>query len=1082
MPPECCYAGASLYCTLHIPVQTSPLSASPGAKVPNRRASIIAIFSGSKGLGGSPVPSGVKSLMSAFERKGSDEHKQMPLQNTKKGLSVNMLFHKTQATAIEVYNPPPAQNTSRRLSVNMLFQKNQKKVGEDNIQSLTKKTNTIASRSMANVFVQIPTTITDSQLLSSTDNLRLFGNNKPFPLEIRSNIIPSASKALKLEGSISSLSTVGVVDVNTGTYTMLNSDSSDYVIAKQESVPVLLPLDSDIISTEPIEFKSITNIDLSMSPTAGIKPSIQSEVKVFDRKRNNRESFMQVAGKFAETRKLFEKKQRDEELLRPVIGHGDNLKKQKSDYADVLKLGDIGKSLFQHDKNNSDVSLTSISKESTLSIVEKRRSLSPNLLSPIEMLEKRKSGLLIIQAQRLSSTPNSVESLIARTNSRSISYVIPPLELGSPLALPPSRTSRDKRATYSDSKGALLNATYHIIKGSSKMAFLDCERLMNCNKDECVLQLRSLKENMHLICEQVNLFIDQASSGIATVDLRRNAIEMVRIEKDFLREFSAGKNSAEFKHLLAQINTNIDFVMRRFPGYTHKHIVKPCDGFKEEGVYDAPTLDGGDRKIIDFAKSVIDFLPICYHRLHFLNQEVFTYIGVMDKLGPVIVSIKREQTTDKDADGEDWIYRAILRILDQPERRETILPTQIKKSILGGVSRKAIIGLLHKDIVTSKLKLIEDKTIELKLLQLDELQYSLKYKFGIILCAPGQTTDDEYFQNNSGSANYEKFLTLLGDRVELKGFKGFLAGLDSNDGRTGTHSIYTKWRDFEVMFHVSTLLPYNAKDSQQIERKRHIGNDVINIVFLDGDVEFDPKCIKTQFTHIFIVVKAETFVRNGMQVEGFRVAITSNLDVPKFGPPLPNPSRFFDDVQLHDFLIAKLINGENAAYKAPRFSKPHHRASHAIFENIVDEYFRNPKKSVAKSSDNGRKSDNDTGGGLSYANPLSKTRASLAILFMGSGNDKSTKLQIDSAMSPNIVFNNHSPLKREKSLAASQDEHKTSQHYSQKSATEEFSSHQTSTRSDDVVEVTSRGNMHLCRSNFSDDAVNSRTLGTLNLM
>ena len=35
------------------------------------------------------------------------------------------------------------------------------------------------------------------------------------------------------------------------------------------------------------------------------------------------------------------------------------------------------------------------------------------------------------------------------------------------------------------------------------------------------------------------------------------------------------------------------------------------------------------------------------------------------------------------------------------------------------------------------------------------------------------------------------------------------------------------------MFHVSTLLPFSAKDSQHLEKKRHIGNDRVAIVFQD---------------------------------------------------------------------------------------------------------------------------------------------------------------------------------------------------------------------------------------------------------
>ena len=45
----------------------------------------------------------------------------------------------------------------------------------------------------------------------------------------------------------------------------------------------------------------------------------------------------------------------------------------------------------------------------------------------------------------------------------------------------------------------------------------------------------------------------------------------------------------------------------------------------------------------------------------------------------------------------------------------------------------------------------------------------------------------------------------------------------------------------------------------QVERKRHIGNDIVNIIFMDeASVEetthFQPQYIKTHFTHIYAVV------------------------------------------------------------------------------------------------------------------------------------------------------------------------------------------------------------------------------------
>lgn len=34
---------------------------------------------------------------------------------------------------------------------------------------------------------------------------------------------------------------------------------------------------------------------------------------------------------------------------------------------------------------------------------------------------------------------------------------------------------------------------------------------------------------------------------------------------------------------------------------------------------------------------------------------------------------------------------------------------------------------------------------------------------------------------------------------------------------TGTHSLYTRYQDYEIMFHVSTMLPYTSNNTQQVK-------------------------------------------------------------------------------------------------------------------------------------------------------------------------------------------------------------------------------------------------------------------------
>ncbi len=59
------------------------------------------------------------------------------------------------------------------------------------------------------------------------------------------------------------------------------------------------------------------------------------------------------------------------------------------------------------------------------------------------------------------------------------------------------------------------------------------------------------------------------------------------------------------------------------------------------------------------------------------------------------------------------------------------------------------------------------------------------------------------------------------------------------------------------MYHVATLLPYKATDPQQLERKRHLGNDIVTIIFHDGNTPFNPICVKSDYNQVFIVVRFE---------------------------------------------------------------------------------------------------------------------------------------------------------------------------------------------------------------------------------
>ncbi len=149
-------------------------------------------------------------------------------------------------------------------------------------------------------------------------------------------------------------------------------------------------------------------------------------------------------------------------------------------------------------------------------------------------------------------------------------------------------------------------------------------------------------------------------------------------------------------------------------------------------------------------------------------------------------------------------------------------------------------------------------------------------------------------------------------------FFRFRGGLDVKSDQTGTESVYEQFQNHELMFHVSTLLPHSKSERQQLERKRHIGNDIVAIVFQETDTIFNPECIASQFLHVYLVVTPLN--HDGTQ---FKVSIIHRDTVPPFGPNIPHTNLFHCDHIFKQWLLTKLINAELASCRASTIQKYH---------------------------------------------------------------------------------------------------------------------------------------------------------------
>ena len=69
--------------------------------------------------------------------------------------------------------------------------------------------------------------------------------------------------------------------------------------------------------------------------------------------------------------------------------------------------------------------------------------------------------------------------------------------------------------------------------------------------------------------------------------------------------------------------------------------------------------------------------------------------------------------------------------------------------------------------------------VEEQLMKLDEQGISRHYKIGVLYCRSGQATEEEMYNNEEGGPAFNEFLETIGQKVRLKGFDKYKAGLDN---------------------------------------------------------------------------------------------------------------------------------------------------------------------------------------------------------------------------------------------------------------------------------------------------------------
>jgi hypothetical protein len=256
--------------------------------------------------------------------------------------------------------------------------------------------------------------------------------------------------------------------------------------------------------------------------------------------------------------------------------------------------------------------------------------------------------------------------------------------------------------------------------------------------------------------------------------------------------------------------------------------------------------------------------------------------------------------------------------------------------------KKVMAGFGH-GLPEKRVQEVKDPGLQQDLLRIEEQEGAVNFKIGVLFAASGQTTDDEMFSNEDGPPDFEAFYKCLGEYKPLEGHKGYRGGLDVVSGTTGSHCVHTVEYGKEIMFHVSTLLPFSHDNVQQLERKRHLGNDICNVIYQeDSGTSFNPDSIRSQFNHIHVVVSPIA--------EGYTVKVYSKNTVPEYGPPLPNPCIFPTLAELRHFLVVKLLNGEKAALGSPTssFASKKERTLEMLIASMHESYDKDKKSTLKR--------------------------------------------------------------------------------------------------------------------------------------
>ena len=211
---------------------------------------------------------------------------------------------------------------------------------------------------------------------------------------------------------------------------------------------------------------------------------------------------------------------------------------------------------------------------------------------------------------------------------------------------------------------------------------------------------------------------------------------------------------------------------------------------------------------------------------------------------------------------KNFVYQANIQIADPTDsaqqNTENTTEEETKEPLLALSNQQLapFLAILNNGIENANI-IKNSEFLDLSVKSLFHSSIRETLKIGVIFVKKGQRDQNIILANNWEStegSDFRSFIRGLGWLVDLSTHKWNNGKLDNNSFSNGRYHIYYESERFEVAFHTAPLMPSNPNDSQQIYKKRHVGNDNVHIVWCEDTIDYETSTITSQFNDAHVIV------------------------------------------------------------------------------------------------------------------------------------------------------------------------------------------------------------------------------------